>query len=75
MAPTSPAVDYCDDSQYPPTTGDSEGEPRGYDHEDNANAVPGVPGGTFDLGADEVWWFFRDGFEGGDLTGWSQTSG
>jgi predicted outer membrane repeat protein len=70
--PFSPAIDFCDASQYPPTHQDRDGESRGFDLPFNPNGSPGLPGGTFDLGADEVRDFvFYDGFEGGNTGAWS----
>jgi hypothetical protein len=74
LRPTSPAVDFCDTSFYSPLFPDVHGEPRGYDHEDNTNGLPGIPTGTYDLGADEVWWFFADGFESGDVSSWTAST-
>ncbi len=75
LAPASTAVDYCDDQAYSPLFRDLQGEQRGHDHGDNLNGSPGVPFGTYDLGADEVLWFFKDGFESGNPGAWSATSG
>jgi len=58
----SPAVDYCDDSVFAPSTLDFDGQTRGFDH-------PGVSEnfGLYDLGADERYQsadpIFADAFE------------
>jgi predicted outer membrane repeat protein len=69
LPPSSPAVDYCD--SVLPFFLDVDGDARGYDHQDNANGAPGAPAGIFDLGFDEVLYFFYDGFESGDTSAWS----
>jgi len=74
LNPSSPAVDYCDTSQYTPTEWDIDYESRGYDHPGNPNGVPGVVGGTYDIGYDEIrYLLFADGFESGDSSRWSTT--
>jgi hypothetical protein len=69
----SPAVDYCDTFEYAAISPDVHGETRDYDHPDNPNASPGVPGGIVDVGFDEVWFFFYDGFESGNVSAWSSS--
>lgn len=63
LAPGSPAIDYCDDTAYAPISTDIDGDTRGRDDAQNPNGAPGVAGGTFDLGADELSPIFADGFE------------
>jgi hypothetical protein len=68
----SPAIDFCDATRYVPGHGDLDGELRGQDLPWDPNGSPGSPGGTFDLGADEVLdFFFYDGFESGTVDAWS----
>jgi len=73
----SPAVDYCDEAVYPwPGGSDFDGEARNVDHPANPNGSPGVGGGRFDIGFDEVPSslvpeIFADDFEGGTLGEWS----
>jgi predicted outer membrane repeat protein len=69
LKPRSPAVDFCDAPPYT-AVNDLDGEARPYDLPWNANGSPGVGGGTYDLGADEVRPTFADGFESGDLSRW-----
>jgi hypothetical protein len=52
---------------------DFDVEDRPYDVPFNANGSPGVGGGTYDLGADEVRPTFADGFESGNTSRWSTT--
>ncbi|RLE27664.1 MAG: hypothetical protein DRJ65_02150 [Acidobacteria bacterium] len=66
----SPAVDYCDDFVYSPLHPDLGHELRGYDLAEATNGNPGPDGGIFDIGADEIYYFFEDGFEGGTTSGW-----
>jgi hypothetical protein len=73
-APGSPAVDYCDSSAYAPVHGDGDDQARGFDLAGNPNGSPGVAGGLFDLGFDEVRPLFYDGFESGNTTAWSSAS-
>ncbi len=73
----SPAVDYCDEAVYPwPGGPDFDGEARNVDHPANPNGSPGVGGGRFDIGFDEVPSsvvpeIFSDDFEGGTLGEWT----
>ena len=69
----SPAIDYCSASAYVAAHGDGDGETRGYDLAGNPNGSPGVAGGLFDLGFDEVRPLFVDGFESGGSAAWSDT--
>ena len=70
----SPAVDYCDIALYAPSEFDIDYEPRGYDHPGNPNGAPGVAGGTYDIGYDEIrYLLFYDGFETGNTSAWSST--
>lgn len=71
----SPAVDYCDEVVYPfPGGPDGDGEPRNVDHPSNPDGSPGVAGGRFDIGYDEVQAssseIFSDGFESGSTGAW-----
>ncbi len=66
--PDSPAVDYCDVSQYVPLVPDLDGQPRGWDVPTHPNFA-----GTYDLGAYERGLLLADGFESGATTGWAQT--
>lgn len=50
----SPAVDYCDESAYSSIWKDIDMQSRGVDLSANPNGSPGVSGGLFDLGFDEV---------------------
>lgn len=60
----SPAVDYCDDTAYSSIWNDIDMQSRGVDLSQNPNGSPGVPGGLFDLGFDElVDAIFADRFE------------
>jgi predicted outer membrane repeat protein len=54
LNPDSPAVDYCDDSAYTAFWNDTDMQPRGVDLPGNPNGSPGVSGGLFDLGFDEL---------------------
>jgi hypothetical protein len=72
---TSPAIDFCDATLFQPTHTDRDGENRGYDVAGNANGSPGLPGGLYDLGADEVRdLLLVDGFESGNTALWSGQS-
>jgi hypothetical protein len=83
VAPFSPAVDYCDLGAYPfPDSPDTDGQSRPADRPDNPNGSPGLALGTTDLGAFELQigaipapGIFFDGFESGDLSGWSTSVG
>ncbi|HSM51939.1 MAG TPA: hypothetical protein VLA75_11120, partial [Thermoanaerobaculia bacterium] len=72
---TSPGVDFCDESLVPwPGSLDGELQARGLDLPANPNGAPGVVGGTFDVGFDEVVppeLVFTDGFESGSTAAWS----
>lgn len=75
LPPTSPAVDYCDEAVYPfPGGPDGDGETRDVDHPSNPDGSPGVAGGRFDIGYDEVQAssseIFSDGFESGSTGAW-----
>ncbi len=70
----SPAVDYCDDFFYTPSLSDIHREVRGYDLAESTNGSPGPGSGVFDLGADEIYYFFYDGFESGDVSEWSSSA-
>ncbi len=70
LKPRSPAVDFCDAPPYA-AVADFDVEDRPYDVPFNANGSPGVGGGTYDLGADEVRPTFADGFETGNTSRWS----
>lgn len=74
LRPESPAVDYCDATVYAPAHGDGDGEARGFDLPSNPNGSPGVTGGLFDLGFDEIRLLFADGFESGDTSAWSSVT-
>lgn len=64
LANGSPAADYCDDSAYSALWNDIDMQPRGIDLDSNPNGSPGVAGGLFDLGYDEVFdKIFSDRFE------------
>ena len=67
----SPAVDYCDTLGYAPLHFDGDHEARGFDLASNPNGTPGVNGGLFDLGFDEVRPLFADGFFSGNTSAWS----
>lgn len=69
--PSSPAVDYCDTFNYFPQHFDGDHEARGFELSFNANGTPGVPGGLYDLGFDEVRPLFADGFGTGNTSAWS----
>jgi hypothetical protein len=71
LHPQSPAVDFCNIAAYAPAHGDGDGQARGFDLGSNPNGTPGVPGGLFDLGFDEVRPLFADGFETGGTSRWS----
>lgn len=71
LSPQSPAVDYCDTLAYVPQHFDGDHEARGFDLLVNANGSPGVTGGVFDLGFDEVRPLFTDGFVTGNTSAWS----
>lgn len=64
----SPAVDYCDTTEYSPVHYDLEHKPRGYD---SAGAADNL--GPFDLGGFEIHELFSCGFEQGDTSCWSST--
>jgi predicted outer membrane repeat protein len=64
----SPAIDYCDESNYVANQFDLDHTPRGYDRIDKTNVY-----GTIDLGAFEVTSFFYGGFEEGNTSGWSSS--
>jgi len=68
---TSPAIDYCDTFLYSPLQSDLDLEARGYDAASNSNGTPGPNGGTYDLGADELYLFWADGYEAGNTLAWS----
>ncbi len=62
----SPAVDYCDESDYSALTTDIDIQERGQDWPGNPDGSPGIAGGLFDLGMDELTLpeeLFSDGFE------------
>lgn len=64
LSAASPALDYCDDSGYSPLWNDIDLQARGVDLQVNPDGSPGVPGGLFDLGFDElVDSLFADRFE------------
>jgi hypothetical protein len=64
LALGSPALDYCDDAGYSPTFSDIDIQARGTDLAGNPDGSPGVPGGRFDLGFDElIDTLFADRFE------------
>lgn len=67
----SPAIDFCDTAQYVPQHDDRDHEARGFDLAVNANGSPGVSGGIYDLGMDEVRPLFADGFGTGSASAWS----
>lgn len=73
--PTSPGVDFCDETFVPWPGGiDIERQPRGVDLAGNPDGFPGIAGGLFDAGFDEVIGGilpFADGFEAGSAGGWS----
>ncbi len=71
VSPNSPAVDYCDAFNYLPQHFDGDHEARGFDLSFNANGSPGVAGGLYDLGFDEVRPLFADGFATGNTSAWS----
>lgn len=71
VSPNSPAVDYCDTFAYVPQHFDGDHEARGFDLASNANGTPGVSGGIYDLGFDEVRPLFADGFESNNTAAWS----
>lgn len=71
VSPNSPAVDYCDAFAYVPQHFDGDHEARGFDLASNANGTPGVSGGIYDLGFDEVRPLFADGFESNNTAAWS----
>lgn len=71
VSPDSPAVDYCDALAYVPQHFDGDHEARGFDLASNANGTPGVTGGIYDLGFDEVRPLFVDGFVSGNTSAWS----
>lgn len=68
---TSPAIDYCDTFLYSPLQSDLDLESRGYDAASIPNGTPGPNGGTYDLGADELYLFWTDGYETGNTLAWS----
>lgn len=70
LLPGSPAIDFCDATQFAPFNRDFDGDLRGLDSGSDAN----TPRGTFDLGADEWNGLFWDGFETGDTSRWSDES-
>lgn len=74
----SPGVDFCDQAQVPwPGSADVELQARGVDESTNPNGSPGIPGGKFDVGFDEVVsssYIFADGFEWVDTSRWSATA-
>lgn len=67
----SPAIDFCDGSNYFPQTTDIDREARGFD----VPADPNLPFGPFDLGADEWRSLLADGFESGGGSAWSGSRG
>ncbi len=75
LRPGSPAVDYCDTGLYTPVHFDGDHEARGFDLALNANGTPGVNGGLFDLGFDEVRPLFVGDFEVGNCSAWSLDTG
>jgi hypothetical protein len=66
----SPAIDYCNGAT-PPVRFDYDHQGRGLDLFSDPDGSPGVVGGVYDLGADEVVPLFQDGFESGDFDAWS----
>ena len=66
----SAAIDHCDDYYAEPVDTDIELQARGVD-------VPSVPNtlGYNDLGADEWYPIFVDGFDSGNSSAWSSTTG
>jgi len=74
LSPTSPAIDFCDASVYAPRKYDIDNEQRGFDLAGNPNGSPGVAGGIYDIGSDEVrvdTFIFADGFESNSTSAWS----
>lgn len=67
----SPAVDFCDTTMYVPTQPDIDGVARGFNVLSNPDGTPGVSGGVYDIGADELRQLFVDGFEAGSVSTWS----
>ena len=80
VGPTSPAVDFCDEAVYPlPGAPDFDGQIRGFDNPLNPNGAPGIAGGVYDVGIDEVLAttetpLFADGFESGNTSAWSSAN-
>lgn len=74
---SSPGVDFCDQSLVPwPGSADVELQVRGVDEPTNPNGSPGITGGKFDVGFDEVVsssYIFVDGFVSGNTSAWSST--
>lgn len=68
---SSPAVDFCDAINYAPSqAGDIDWQFRFFD----LPSVPNDPYGAYDLGADELWPLFSDGFESGNTSAWSSVA-
>lgn len=68
-APGSPAIDFCDTSDWDPREADLDGQLRGWDDPDTPNAL-----GAVDVGSDELAptiLLFADGFETGDTSAWA----
>lgn len=75
QVPGSPGVDFCDEALVPwPGSLDIERQARGVDVASNPNGSPGIGGGRFDVGFDEVHSglvLVVDGFESGNAAAWS----
>lgn len=74
--PQSWGVDFCDELFVPwPGSLDVERQARGVDIAGNPDGAPGIGGGKFDAGFDEVLsasnLIFADGFESGNVSSWS----
>ncbi len=65
---TSPAIDFCDLSQWSGDDRDIDWQARDIDDPDHPNPLPGFR----DLGADEYSVIFADGFESGNTSAWDQ---
>ena len=76
QTPTSLGVDMCNDDGFAhTTTTDITFQSRPVDEATNANGFPGISGGIFDAGMNEVHdmiftGIFSDGFETGDTAVW-----